>query len=122
MIRSLRVSHIVLTTEDLAKVLMEHLKEYDDPAVMQKTFARLAKKYSACGSRNTSGDLGWMEVHTSAKELYNAAQEAEVGKLCGPIKTQFGYHIFVITEEEAMGDDTGDSGMKLPIGAGPGTL
>jgi parvulin-like peptidyl-prolyl isomerase len=120
--RSLFVSHIVLTTEDVANVLLEHLREYDDPKVMMKTFARLAKKYSACGSRHKGGELGWMEVHTSAPEFFHAAQAAKVMELSGPVKTTFGYHIFIITEEEAMGD-TGIDGLNVPsLGAGDGTL
>ena len=39
----------------------------------------------------------------------------------GPVKTKYGYHIFVITDEAKM-VDTGKDGMDLPLGAGPGTL
>ncbi len=122
MMRSLFVSHIVLTSEDLANVLLDHLKEYDDSEVMMKAFARMAKKFSACGSRFKGGELGWMEVHTAAPEFYNAAQAAKANELSGPVKTTFGYHIFIITEEEKMGD-TGIDGLNSPcLGGGDGTL
>ena len=120
--RSLQISHIVLSTQDVADVLLEHLKSYDNYDQMMKAFAKSAKKYSACGSRNKGGDLGILEVHTSAPELYEAAMKAPVHELQGPIKTKFGYHIFVITDEEAMGD-TGMDGINVPsLGAGDGTL
>ena len=120
--RSLYVSHIVLTTEDVANVLLDHLREYDDPKLMMKTFARLAKQYCACGSRNNGGELGWMEAHTSAPEFFEAAQAAKAHELSGPVKTTFGYHIYIITEEEAVGD-TGIDGINVPtLGAGNGTL
>ncbi|GJL79466.1 MAG: hypothetical protein NPINA01_24550 [Nitrospinaceae bacterium] len=120
--RSLQLSHIVLTTQDVADVLMEHLKSYDNYEHLMKVFAKSAKKYSACGSRNKGGDLGTLEVHTSAPELYEAAMKAPVRKLQGPVKTKFGYHIFIITDEEAMGD-TGMDGINVPsLGAGDGTL
>ena len=122
-IRSIRVSHIVLSTEELAKVLLDHLKEdeYKDREMLLKVFAKMAKKYSACGTRQKGGDLGFLEHNTSAPELEKAAMEAPVGVAQGPIKSKFGYHIFIITEEEAMGDLDKD-GTTLPIGAGPGTL
>ncbi len=120
--RSIQLSHIVLTTQDVANVLLEHLKSYDDYDQMMKSFAKLAKKYSACGSRNKGGDLGPLEVHTAAPELYKAAMKAPVREIQGPVKTTFGYHIFVITDEEAMGD-TGIDGINVPsMGAGDGTL
>ena len=49
-IRSIRVSHIVLSTEELAKTLLDHLgdDEYKDKDMLYKMFAKMAKKYSAC--------------------------------------------------------------------------
>ncbi len=121
-LRSVQISHIVLTTQDIADVLLEHLKSYDDYDQMMKAFAKMAKKYSACSSRNQGGDLGPLEVHTSAPELYEAAMKAPVRQIQGPVKTKFGHHIFVLTEEEPMGD-TGIDGITQPgMGAGDGTL
>ena len=122
-IRSIRVSHIVLTTEELANVLLDHFKDdtYKDKEMLFKMFAKMAKKYSACGTRNKGGDLGFLEFNTSAPELEKAAMETPVGEVRGPIKSKFGYHVFVVTEEESMGD-LGVDGMSLPVGAGPGTL
>ena len=122
-IRSIRVSHIVLTTEELANILFDHFKDdaYKDKEMLFKMFAKMAKKYSACGTRNKGGDLGFLEFNTSAPELEKAAMETPVGEVRGPIKSKFGYHVFVVTEEEAMGD-LGVDGMSLPVGAGPGTL
>ncbi len=108
--RSIRLSHILLTTEELAVTIHDMLKEIDDRELLFKTFGRLAKKYSACGTRNKGGDLGFMEFNTNAKELEDAAMAATLGEVGGPVKSQFGYHIFIITEEEQMGD-TGIDGL-----------
>ena len=123
-IRSIRVSHIVLSTEDLAKVLLDHLKEeeYQDREMLLKMFAKLAKKYSACGTRNKGGDLGFLEHNTAAPELEKAAMAAPVSEVCGPIKSKFGYHIFIITEEEEMKDMGIDGLTTTSFGAGDGTL
>ncbi len=120
-IRSVRVSHIVLTTKDIAELLLENLRSCGDRDLMLKMFARLAKKYSACGTRSKGGDLGFLEFNTTAPELEKAAQEAPVGEVRGPVYSRYGYHIFVITEEGKM-VDTGVDGTDLPMGAGEGTL
>jgi parvulin-like peptidyl-prolyl isomerase len=120
-IRSIRVSHIVLTTKDIAELLLENLRSCGDRGLMLKMFARLAKKYSACGTRKKGGDLGFLEFNTTAPELEKAAQEAPVGEVRGPVYSRYGYHIFVITEEGKM-VDTGADGTDLPMGAGEGTL
>jgi len=109
-IRSIRVSHILLTTKDLADTICDMLKEIDDRELLFKTFGKLAKKYSACGTRDKGGDLGFMEYNTSAKELEEAVRDAPLGVVGGPIQSKFGYHIYVITEEEQMGD-TGIDGI-----------
>ncbi len=121
-IRSIRVSHIVLSTVDIAELLLENLKSCESRELMLKMFAKLAKKYSACGTRKKGGDLGFLEFNTSAPELEKAAMQAPVGKLSGPIKSKFGYHIFVVTEEEKMGDTGVDGISGVSIGAGDGTL
>ena len=123
-IRSIQVSHIVLSTEELANVLLDHLREdeYKDREMLFKMFAKLAKKYSACGSRNKGGDLGLLEHNTAAPELERAAMAAPVGEVRGPIKSKFGYHIFVLTKEEKM-VDMGIDGLKsTSLGPGDGTL
>jgi len=120
-IRSIRVSHIVLSTKELADLLMENLKSCDSRDLLFRTFERLAKKYSACGTRNKGGDLGFLEFNTTAPELEKAAMQTPVGGLGGPVKSIYGYHIYLVTEEEEMGD-TGADGTNLPMGAGDGTL
>lgn len=119
--RSLKVSHIVLTTEELAQVVMDSLKDIEGSALKFKMFDKLARKYSACGSRTKGGDLGWLESHGQAPELFEATQEAPVGEVRGPVKTKYGYHLFIVTDEATM-VDTGKDGSDLPMGAGPGTL
>ena len=123
-IRSIQVSHIVLSTEELANVLLDHLREdeYKDQEMLFKMFAKLAKKYSACGTRNKGGDLGLLEHNSAAPELEKAAMASPVGEVQGPIKSKFGYHIFVITREEQM-VDMGIDGLKsASLGPGDGTL
>ena len=108
--RSIRVSHILLTTQELAQTIYDMLKEIDDRELLFKTFGKLAKKYSACGTRDKGGDLGFLEFNTNAKELEDAAMETALGEVGGPVHSKFGHHVFIITEEEHLGD-TGIDGI-----------
>ncbi len=108
--RSIRLSHILLSTQDLAQTICNMLKEIDNRELLFKTFAKLAKKYSACGTRDKGGDLGFLEFNTNAKELEDAAMKATLGEVGGPVKSKFGFHVFILTEEEQMGD-TGIDGI-----------
>lgn len=110
--RSIRVSHIVLTTLDVAQMIHEMLKDIDNRELLNRTFEKLAKKYSACGSAKKGGDLGFLEYNTNARELEEAAMATPVGQVGGPVKSKFGYHVFMITEEEEMGD-TGIDGLVV---------
>ena len=110
--RSIRVSHILLTREDIADMIFETLKEIDNKELLEKTFTKLARKYSACGTRNKGGDLGFLEFNTNAKELEDAAMATPLGELGGPIQSKFGHHVFMVTEEEQMGD-TGIDGLNM---------
>ncbi len=110
--RSLRVSHIVLSTEEIASLLMEQFKGVEDKDLKDKLFCRLAKKYSACNSRKKGGDIGWLDAGTNAPELEEAVQNGSLGAVEGPVKTRYGYHIFMITEEAEM-LDTGIDGITV---------
>ena len=44
-IRRIRVSHIVLSTKDVADLLLENLKSCESNELMLKMFSKLAKKY-----------------------------------------------------------------------------
>lgn len=90
--------------------MYEHLRSYDDKQLLMRTFVKLAKKYSACGSRNSGGDLGFLEQHTAAPELLKSALQAPINEVSGPVHTRYGYHIYIITEEEILGD-TGIDGI-----------
>jgi len=110
--RSIRVSHIVLTTENLAQMIFDTLKDIDNQELLRKTFEKLAKKYSACGSAKKGGDLGFLEFNTNARELEEAAMNTPLGEIGGPVKSKFGHHVFMITDEEEMGD-TGIDGLQV---------
>lgn len=62
-------------------------------------FHRLAKRHSKCPSgQQAGGDLGFFGRGQMVPEFEQAAFGATVGKVVGPIKTQFGWHLIQVTE------------------------
>ena len=68
-----------------------------------KDFAALAKQYSDdTGSRNTGGDLGWLNPTASIDKTFSAALFAmKKGEISDLVKTQFGYHIIRLDDVQA---------------------
>lgn len=85
-----RASHILVKTEDEAHKILKRINDGED-------FTAVAKRFSSCPSRKNGGDLGWFGKGQMVPEFEKVAFENEVGKVVGPIKTQFGYHIIKVT-------------------------
>lgn len=62
-------------------------------------FAALAKEHSACPSSSKGGDLGEFTHGQMVKEFDEAAFSLPVGKVSDPVKTQFGYHLILVTDK-----------------------
>ena len=63
-----------------------------------KPFADQAKANSTDGSAANGGDLGWFGLGAMVKPFEDAVVAAPVGKVVGPIKTDFGWHLILVTE------------------------
>ena len=63
-------------------------------------FAELAKDRSSCPSSSKGGDLGEFTLGMMVPEFDKAAFELPVGKVSEPVKTQFGYHLIMVTEKK----------------------
>jgi peptidyl-prolyl cis-trans isomerase C len=79
--------HILVKEEAEAKKIMETLTK--EPA----KFEEIAKTSSTCPSGGQGGDLGTFSEGQMVPEFENACKTAELKKVVGPVKTQFGYHI-----------------------------
>ncbi|EAT14941.1 peptidylprolyl isomerase [Desulfuromonas acetoxidans] len=61
-------------------------------------FAECAQKFSQCPSGRKGGDLGQFAPGQMVKEFDEVVFSGEVGKVLGPVKTQFGYHLIEVTK------------------------
>ena len=59
-----------------------------------------AKRVSTCPSKERGGDLGAFSRGQMVPEFENAAFDAEIGALVGPVKTQFGYHLIKVENKQ----------------------
>lgn len=62
----------------------------------EKTFEDAAKESSTCPSGQQGGSLGEFGRGQMVKEFEDAAFDAEVGTVVGPVKTQFGFHLIKV--------------------------
>jgi peptidyl-prolyl cis-trans isomerase C len=60
-------------------------------------FAEMARKHSTCPSGKQGGNLGEFGPGEMVPEFDRVVFKAEVGKVHGPVKTQFGFHLIEIT-------------------------
>lgn len=88
-----KASHILVDEEEKAEEILKEIKE-------GKSFEEAAKEYSSCPSKDKGGDLGYFGKGQMVKEFEEAAEKAELDVVVGPVKTQFGYHLILVTDKK----------------------
>lgn len=84
-------AHILVDSEEKAKALLAEIEG-------GKEFADVAKANSSDGSAANGGDLGWFGLGAMVKPFEEAVVGAPIGKVVGPIKTDFGFHLILVSE------------------------
>ena len=83
--------------------------ELDKAKDVPAKFAELAKANSACPSSSKGGDLGEFTHGQMVKEFDEVAFKQPVGTVSDPVKTQFGYHLVLVTGKTPAAEAKGDS-------------
>jgi peptidyl-prolyl cis-trans isomerase C len=83
--------HILVSTEADCQKLKKDIEE-------GAKFADVAKEHSLCPSGKQGGDLGEFMPGQMVAEFDTVVFNEDIGKVHGPIKTQFGYHLIEILE------------------------
>ena len=95
-------AHILVADEAKAKELLAELEAGAD-------FAELAKVHSTdTGSGAAGGDLGWFGLGMMVKPFEEAVVAAEVGKVAGPVQSDFGFHLILVKETRIAAQPTLD--------------
>jgi len=82
--------HILVKTEQECSDIKAKIEGGSD-------FAAMAKAHSLCPSGKQGGALGSFSPGQMVREFDEVVFKKEVGKVHGPVKTQFGYHLVEIT-------------------------
>ena len=95
-------AHILVADEAKAKELLAELEAGAD-------FAELAKTNSTdTGSGAAGGDLGWFGLGVMVKPFEEAVVAAELGKVAGPVQSDFGFHLILVKETRVAAQPTLD--------------
>lgn len=85
--------------------LLAKAEELRQRVLAGEDFAALAQEFSKCPSGQRGGDLGPFSKGQMVPEFEQAVLTQEIGKVGAPVKTQFGYHLIVVTERN---EDAGE--------------
>lgn len=92
--RKASARHILVADKAVCEDLKTRIEGGED-------FAQVAKQYSECPSGQQGGDLGEFSPGMMVREFDTVVFSADLGKIHGPIQTQFGYHLIEITRRTA---------------------
>ena len=88
-----RVSHILLDSEEEARKIIARIGAGEN-------FAMLAKQYSNGPSREFGGDLGYFTKGRMVAEFEHVAFALEANRYSvDPVKTQYGWHIILVKDK-----------------------
>ena len=85
-----KARHILVADQQAAEDLKTQIEDGAD-------FAAVAREHSQCPSKAQGGALGEFGPGQMVPEFDKVVFSAEVGKVHGPVQTQFGYHLIEIT-------------------------
>jgi peptidyl-prolyl cis-trans isomerase C len=86
-----RARHILVDSQEECERLKKQIEAGSD-------FAELARQHSGCPSGKEGGDLGEFTPGQMVREFDNVVFSADVGRVHGPVKTEFGYHLIEVLE------------------------
>lgn len=90
---TVNAKHILTDSEGKCNSILESIVNGE------KAFEAAAQEFSTCPSGSKGGDLGTFGRGQMVKEFEEAAFNAEIGHVVGPVKTQFGYHLIKVEQK-----------------------
>lgn len=127
----IQVRHIVVEKQEVAELLKGTINEIKSATGRTQMLMRLAEKYSLCSSKEDGGNLGWIELSSDDPRirgyepvLKNAELEQIIregvkdltlnrGEVFGPVQTQEGFHLVMITNDFGSDRATAFTGSSL---------
>jgi parvulin-like peptidyl-prolyl isomerase len=94
-----RASHIFISDE--SEVGLAKITEIRKTISGKEDFLKMAESSSDCPSNCKCGDLGYFSVGKMVKEFEEAVFNLNIDEISQPVKTQFGYHLILLTDKKA---------------------
>lgn len=79
-------------------------------------FSTVAREVSEGSSAARGGDLGYYRPDQISPEFKSAAEELRAGEISDPIKTDYGYHMIVVTDRKPARDKTLEESREEIVG------
>jgi len=76
-------------------------------------FNEVVQKYSTCPSKQQGGDLGWMPEEAALSLMGEKITQDETNKIIGPVHSEYGYHILMITEVKVEDSNTQQADLSV---------
>lgn len=102
----IRARHILVMVNDQRNdaAAEARIREAQKKLAGGEDFAKVAAEYSDdTASKAKGGDLGTFGRNRMVKEFEDAAFSAPIGKVVGPVKSNFGYHLIEVTAKQPGG-------------------
>ena len=93
-----KASHILVQGQDGES--LQKIIQIRESIESPQDFHRIASECSDCPSSLQCGDLGFFTRGKMVKKFEHTAFELKVNEISQPVKTQFGYHIIMLTERK----------------------
>jgi len=91
----------IKTTKEDTLAVMQEFESIKKRLAAGENFNDLALEYSEDPSvKNNKGELGYFERGDMVKPFEEAAFNAKVGEVVGPIKTQYGFHLIKVEDKK----------------------
>jgi len=88
-----KARHILVSSKETCEDLKTRIEGGED-------FSEIAREYSQCPSGKQGGDLGEFSPGQMVPEFDEVVFSAEIKKVQGPVKTNFGYHLIEVTDRK----------------------
>lgn len=82
--------HILVETQEKCEDIKRQIEAGAD-------FAELAREHSKCPSGKSGGELGEFSPGQMVEEFDDIVFSGDLGKIHGPLQTQFGFHLIEVT-------------------------
>jgi peptidyl-prolyl cis-trans isomerase C len=101
----IKASHILIKVEPGADEIKkseakQKIKNIQQQLNKGEDFAKLAKEFSGCNSKNNGGDLGYFQRGQMVKPFEDVAFALKNEEVSDIVETQFGYHIIKVIDKK----------------------